>query len=91
MAGSFDAYLTGEKQWLGPLLIAAELTVSGELKLTIVIDETVPAITGYDAAVHAHGYTTAEPVLQVLLKADAPMAYNDLSTLKVRPRPSRWM
>lgn len=84
VAGSFDAYLTGEKQWLGPMLVAAEITASGELKLTIGVDETVPAVTGYDAAVHAHGYTTGDPVLQVLLKADAPLAYNDLSALKVR-------
>ena len=84
VADSFDAYLTGEKQWVGPLLVAAELTASGELKLTIVVDETVPAITGYDVAVHAQRFTTSDPVLQVLLKANAPIAYNDLSALKVR-------
>jgi len=84
VAGSFDAYLTGEKQWLGPSPVTAALTASGELTLTIVLEETVSAITGYDAAVHAHGYTTDAPVLQVLLKADAPIAYNDLSALKVR-------
>jgi hypothetical protein len=84
VAGSFDAYLTGEKQWLGPLPVTAELNPSGELTLTIVLEETAPAIAAYDAAVHAHGYTTSAPVLQVLLKADASLAYSDLSALKVR-------
>jgi hypothetical protein len=84
VAGAFEAYLTGEKQWIGPLSVAAELTSSGELKLTAVAAETAPAIAGYDAAVHAQAYTTSDPVLQLLVKADAPIAYNDLSTLGVR-------
>ena len=84
VAGAFDAFLTGEKQWHGPIPVAAEFTASGELKLTIVVADTVPAITRYNAAVHAHSYTTSDPVMQVLLKADAPIAYTDLSALKVR-------
>ncbi len=84
VADSFDAYLTGEKQWVGPFPVAAALAASGELTLTIVVDETVPAIAGYDVAVHAQRFTTTDPVLQVLLKADALIAYNDLSALKVR-------
>lgn len=83
VADAFQAFLTGEKQWLGPLPVAAKLNPAGELELRIEVDGTLPAVVGYDAAVHAHGFSTDAPVLQVLLKADAPVAYNDLSALKV--------
>jgi hypothetical protein len=83
VADAFQAFLTGEKQWLGPLSVAATLNTAGELALTIEVDEGLPAVVRYDAAVHAHGFSTNAPVLQVLLKADAPVAYNELSALKV--------
>jgi uncharacterized phage protein gp47/JayE len=80
---AFQGFLTGGKQWLGPISIAAKVVAAGELELTIELDETLPAVVRYDPGVHAHGFSTDAPVLQVLLKADAPVAYNELSALKV--------
>lgn len=80
---SFEAFLTGEKGWLGPYGPAASLA-GGLLRLTVAVPESAAAVIDYDPAVHGYAYAAEAPVLQFLLKPGAPLGYADLAGLAVR-------
>ena len=77
-AAAFDAHLSGPAGWLGPLPITASL--SGDLLSVVVqVAAGLPAIVDHDPARHLHAFPAALPVLQCLLKADAPLGYGQLA------------
>ncbi|MCE9667751.1 hypothetical protein LY474_07990 [Myxococcus stipitatus] len=83
-AAGLQAYVTGEKSWVGPLPLAASL--SGD---TLQLDFEVPAreqaVVDYDAAVHGYAYAASAPIVQVLLKAgNTALGYEDVKDLEVR-------
>ena len=76
--GTFEAYATGPKGWLGPLSVLA--TRWGDvLRFVVGIDATLPAVVDFDAALHGGGFAAHGPIVQVLLKPDAALRYDDLS------------
>src|SRR6185436_11115346 len=80
---AFDAFLTGEKQWLGPYPAVASLS-AGVIKFVITMPDGEPAVVDYHPKVHAHSYSTGGgPVLQLLLKTDDAVDYADLSRVTV--------
>ena len=81
---AFEAFLTGEKQWLGPYAVAATLSSSGVLELRIELTGSEPAVTDYHVKTHAHAYTTDAPVLQLLLRPGPGLDYGEVSRLRVQ-------
>ena len=80
---AFNAFLTGEKQWIGPRNAVATLS-AGQLEFTIEVPDGDPAVVDYDPKVHAHAYTAGRaPVLQLLMKPDQPLDYHDVSRVTV--------
>lgn len=84
LASACEAFLTGEKRWLGPYAVAAELSSSGLLELRMELTSEEPAIADYNVKVHAHAYTTDSPVLQLLLKPNQQFGYDDVSVLRLQ-------
>ena len=83
LTSAFEAFLTGEKQWLGPYGVAATASAAGVLDLRIELTDAEPAVTDYNVAIHAHSYTTDAPVLQLLLKPGQGIGYEEVSRLRV--------
>jgi len=79
---SFEGFLTGEKGWLGPYGLTASLA-GGLLRLTLLVPDSATGVVDYDPAVHGYAYAAEGPVLQLLLKAGAPLGYGDLAGLTV--------
>ena len=80
---AFDAFLTGEKQWLGPYPAVATLS-AGVIRFVITMPDGEPAVVDYNPKVHAYSYSTGGgPVLQLLLKTDDAVDYADLSRVTV--------
>ncbi len=67
---AFEAYITGEKGWIGPLGLTLETGKEGEINLSFTINQAMPAIVDFSIKVHSSGFDVAEPVLQVMLKKD---------------------
>jgi hypothetical protein len=84
LSGAFEAFLTGEKQWLGPYGVTATVSASGTIEFRIDIDSSVPAIVDYNVKTHAHSYAADAPVLQLLLRPGSSLGYDDLSRLRVQ-------
>ena len=84
LASACEAFLTGEKQWLGPYAVAATLSSSGVLEFRVELTPSEPAVTDYNVKVHAHAYTTDAPVLQLILKPTQQFGYDDVSRLRVQ-------
>jgi hypothetical protein len=83
LGASFEAFLTGEKGWLGPYGLSASL--SGDLlRLTLDVPETAAAVVDYDPALHGYAYAAEAPVLQLLLKPGASLGSDSLERLTVR-------
>jgi hypothetical protein len=84
LGGAFEAFLTGEKQWLGPYAVAAAMSSSGVLELRIELTGSEPAVSDYNVKAHAHAYATDAPVLQLVLKPGPGLTYGDASRLRVQ-------
>jgi hypothetical protein len=80
LAASFEAFLTGEKGWLGPYPLSSSTT--GRLEL--LVPESGAAVIDYDPAIHGYAYAAQGPVLQLLLKPGAPLGDEDLKSLTVK-------
>jgi hypothetical protein len=80
---AFEAWLTGETQWLGPYGVTVTPSAAGVMQLRIVLTADQPAVAGYDLGVHAHVYTTDAPVLQLLFKPGNGLSYDAASRLRV--------
>jgi len=76
LAGTFKAFVTGEKSWLGPFPVLATL-VGDRLRCEIDVPETSPAVVDYKRDVHQYDYAAEAPILQVLLDANAALGYAD--------------
>src|SRR5262249_25166918 len=63
LAAAFDAYITGEKNWLGPYRVSPTLDNVGVLQFDFTIPDTEKAVVDYDAAVHGYAYTATAPIV----------------------------
>ena len=80
--GTFEAYATGPKGWLGPIPVLA--TRWGDvLRFVVSIGATSPAVVDFDAAIHGSGFAAFGPIVQVLLKPGTALRYDALSGLCV--------
>ncbi|MGB8192283.1 MAG: baseplate J/gp47 family protein, partial [Chitinophagaceae bacterium] len=84
LTSSIEVSLTSEKEWISKdLLITADLTPPAvpdpltenlyKLKVTATINETLPAITAYNEAIHLASYPSTWPVMRMLLKPESGM------------------
>lgn len=84
LAGAFDVFVTGEKQWQGPYPVSSSLS-EGVMQFDFTVPESDNAIVDYDAAIHGYSYTAQAPIVQLLLKADsAGVGYDDLKNVTLR-------
>ncbi|MET0519984.1 MAG: hypothetical protein ABW005_14265 [Burkholderiaceae bacterium] len=82
LAASFEAHLSGPGGWLGPLPLTGAL--SGDLlSLSLELGSALEAVVDHDPAIHLHAFPAAVPVIQLLLKDGAPLAYGDLAGLSL--------
>lgn len=85
LAGAFEAFITGEKNWLGPYSLSPTLSADNELKFSFTIPESEKAIIDYDATIHGYYYTAQAPIIQVLLKTgNFNIGYNDFRNVTVQ-------
>ncbi|WP_437682266.1 baseplate J/gp47 family protein [Sorangium sp. So ce131] len=83
LAGALEAFVTGEKGWLGPHALRASR--SGDvLELELDLPETEGAVVDHDPAAHGGAWAARAPIVQVLLKPDAPVGYRDVKGLVLR-------
>lgn len=80
---AFEANITGPSGWQKFTDITAGLSVNG-LSLSFTIPATSPAVVDYDPSIHGHTFTAQAPVLQLLLKPEASLRYDDLKYLAVK-------
>jgi len=85
---AFEAFITGEKQWLGPYPVTPELAHdtarNSTLSLSFSIPENEKAVIDYDQPVHGYSYNAAAPVIQLLLKENcATIGYNQLKRIRL--------
>ncbi|HBA73545.1 MAG TPA: hypothetical protein DCZ63_15535, partial [Geobacter sp.] len=85
---AFEAFITGEKQWLGPYPVTPELAHdtarNSTLSLSFSIPENEKAVIDYDQPVHGYSYNAAAPVVQLLLKENcATIGYNQLKRIRL--------
>lgn len=79
-----ECFLTGEKGWLGPYDIDAAFTPDPTtLRITCTVPAADAAVADYDPKSHLHAFTARAPVMQVLLKEDAPQRYAALRSLQL--------
>lgn len=79
---ALEAFFTGEKGWLGPY--PAKASLAGhvlELEIPIPDADSDKAVVDYAQAIHGLAFAADGPVVQVLLDADAAVAYRDLRGL----------
>src|SRR5262245_59079101 len=81
-ASAFEARLTGPEGWLGPFAVTA-VAQTGQVVLSVAVPTRESAVVDYSAAVHGHRFATGAPVLQLLLKSDAPRPFADFEGLTV--------
>lgn len=84
MSAAFEAYLTGPKGWLGPLGSSGSQLTADMLTLNFSIDPAAPAVMDYDQSVHGHAFAAQAPVLQLLLKPETGLRYDDLDALALK-------
>jgi hypothetical protein len=83
LGASFEGWLTGPKGWLGPFTLQA--TRSGDsVTLVLEVAASEPAVIDHAHAVHLQGFPDALPVLQLLLRASAPLAFGALAGLALK-------
>ena len=82
LENAFSIFLTGEKAWLGPLIVSPELK-AGELRFSFVLDPSDAAVIGHDNKIHGNGYETSDPILQVLLNKDRGTPYRPFHAVEL--------
>ncbi|RII29846.1 MAG: hypothetical protein CXR30_11075 [Geobacter sp.] len=85
---AFEVFITGEKHWLGPYAVAPTMSVNAARHWTMTfsfsIPETEKGVIDYDPLIHGYSYSTAAPVLQVLLKDGCgTIGYNELKRIRL--------
>lgn len=81
IANSLQAWVTGDKAWLGPYPLTA-VQVGGQLQLSFVVPNGDPAVVDCQPAVHGAAFVTDLPVLQLLLRPEAAARYAALAGLR---------
>jgi len=85
LSGAFEAFITGEENWIGPFSLSPVLTQESDLNLEFTVPESEKAVVDYKPAVHGYAYAAGAPVIQVLLKqGNAGIGYNDFRGIKVK-------
>jgi hypothetical protein len=85
LAGAFEVFLTGEKQWIEPDTVTAAFDADQVLTFTLALSETAEGVVDYQPAVHGYAYGTGAPVVQLLLRGDRlDLGYLDLADVVVR-------
>lgn len=83
LAGSFEAHLTGSKDWIGAYGVHGSL--AGDLlSFAIELPPGEPAVVDHDPAIHLQAFPAGLPVVQLLLKPNAAFGYASLTGLTVR-------
>jgi hypothetical protein len=83
LAGSFDAYLTSPKGWIGPM--SPSVTLAGsELSFVISLGSSEPAVSDYSEALHGQHYETTSPMLHLQLRSEANARYETLTRIRVK-------
>jgi len=83
-AGAFDAYISGEKNWLGPYGITVSTVAADAVTFSFTVGINELAVADYQSSLHGHTFKTAAPVIQLLLKSGiTAVGYNELSTLTI--------
>ena len=82
IADGLQAFVTGDKGWLGPYALTGALS-GGRLTLGFAVPDGEPAVVDYAVAVHGHAFACALPVVQLLLRPEAAGDYAALAKLRV--------
>ena len=82
IADCLQAFVSGEKGWLGPLPLTGTLAGS-QLVLACTVPEGEPAVVGYDPARHGGAFASSLPVVQFLLRPESAAAYAALAGLRL--------
>lgn len=84
LSGAFEAFITGEKGWLGPYALVPSLTNDDYLKFDFTVAADEKAVVDHDETLHGYRYAAAAPVLQVRLKANGAVSgYDDFKDLRL--------
>jgi len=83
---AFNVLVTGEKGWIGPIQVGkASLSDLKVLSLTFTISADEKPVVDYSAERHGDQYRSDAPIVQVLLRHDAPnIGYNSLSRVSLK-------
>lgn len=76
MSDAFDAFLTGEKKWLGPYSVSP-VPDEDTFRFDVTVPEGEKGVVDYQPALHGYAYAAEAPVLQLLLKPGAKVGYRD--------------
>ncbi|MBW1297704.1 baseplate J/gp47 family protein [Aquimarina litoralis] len=69
---AFAIFFSGEKEWIeGEIDVTESSITSGELKLTVVLNEGLDPIVGYNQEILLEPYNTTNPVARFLIKNSA--------------------
>ena len=84
LGGALQAFITGEKSWLGPYAPTPRMT-GNVLQLEFTVPATEKAVVDYASAIHGYSYAAAAPVVQLLLKpGHAQVGYDDVRGIVLR-------
>jgi hypothetical protein len=75
LSGSFEVFLTGEKNWLGPFSVSPTINASNVMQLGLTLGESEGAVVDYAAGVHGYTYAAQAPVIQLRLKSSNSVGY----------------
>lgn len=82
IADSLQAFVSGEKGWLGPYTLSGSLS-NGQLSFGFTLADGEAAVVDYNATLHGGAFATALPVVQLLLRPEAAALYAELLKLRL--------
>lgn len=82
IADQLQAFVSGEKGWLGPYPLHGELAAA-KLTLGFAMAESEPAVVAYDPSLHGSAFATDAPIVQLLIRPEAADSYASLARLRV--------
>ena len=84
---AFEAFITGEKGWIGPFALKMEAGADDEISLSFTIDSSLPAIIDYEVVKHGFTFVATSPIVQLLFKNgninSVYSAFKDISVISV--------
>lgn len=82
MGASLEAYVTGEKSWLGPYAVSGRQS-GGLVELAISVPAGDPAVVDCDPALHGDSLATTLPVIKLVLQPASAARFAALSALRL--------